>query len=294
MRALVVRSRPVVRPRPVARVGRRLATLLATRLATVLAAVVLLTGPGAALAQADAAFPSVRPVEPHLANDLVPVEIGPRTAVLEIATTIDLACVVVYGPDQDFGQLALDQQMGAAAHRDHRVVLTGLEPDRTYRFRLQGSAPDGRLFASAVGSFRTPPDDGDARFGDRVDGLRAVAASSEFSAAFAAGNAVDRDGGSEWSSRGDGDGAWIEIALPGPTELSGVGVWTRTMATSARIERFEIATNDGRTFGPFELPDANGLHRFALDATTERLTLRVVDSTGGNTGLVELEAYRAR
>jgi hypothetical protein len=273
---------------------------LAARLATVVLAGALLVaaglplGPGAALAQSDAALPAVEPVEPYLASDLVPVEIGPRSAVLEIVTTIDLACVVVYGPDDGYGMLALDQQMGAAAHRDHRVVLTGLEPDRDYRFRLQGSAPDGRLFASAAVGFRTPPDDGDDRFGERVDDLRAVAASSEFSAAFAASNAVDRDGGSEWSSRGDGDDAWIEIALPGPTELSGVGVWTRTMATSARIERFEIETDGGATFGPFELPDANGLHRFALDATAERLILRVVDSTGGNTGLVELEAYRAR
>lgn len=269
------------------------AAVLAPRLARALLVVAwTLLGAGAALAQA--ALPAVEPVEPYLASDLVPTEIGPRSAVLDIVTTIDLACVVVYGPGDAFGMLALDQQMGAAAHRDHRVVLTGLEPDRAYRFRLQGSAPDGRLFASAPVSFRTPPDDADARFGDAIEGLRAVAASSEFSAAFAAGNAVDRDGGSEWSSRGDGDDAWIEIALPGPTELTGVGVWTRTMATSARIERFAIETDDGTTFGPFELPDANGLHRFALAATTERLILRVVDSTGGNTGLVELEAYGAR
>ncbi len=277
----------------------RHATVLALLLAGALLVVAgarpgALLGAGAAVAQSEATLPEVEPVEPYLATDLVPVEIGPRSAVLEIVTTIDLACVVVYGPGDEFGMLALDQQMGAAAHRDHRVILTGLEPDRTYRFRLQGSAPDGRLFASAPVSFRTPPDGGDARFGERVEGLRAVAASSEFSDAFAAGAAVDRDGGSEWSSRGDGDDAWIEIALPGPTDLSGVGVWTRTMATSAQIERFEIEIDDGRTFGPFELPDANGLHRFPLAATAERLTLRVVDSTGGNTGLVELEAYKSR
>jgi hypothetical protein len=183
--------------------------------------------------------------------------------------------------------------MGAAAHRDHRVVLTGLEPDRDYRFRLQGSAPDGQLFASRIVAFRTPPETQDARFGPHVEDVRAVAASSEFSSAFAAGNAVDRDGGSEWSSRGDGTDAWIEIALPDRTQLSGIGVWTRTMASSARILSFEVETEDGASFGPFELPDANGLHRFPLEADADRLTLRVTDSTGGNTGLVELEVYRA-
>jgi hypothetical protein len=238
--------------------------------------------------------PAVHPVEPHVEGTLTPDEVGPRSAVLALTTTIDLACVVVFGADEGFGRLALDQQMGAAAHRDHRVVLSGLEPDTAYVYRFQGSAPDGRLFASDVYAFRTPPEEADARFGPAVGDLRAVAASSEFSSSFAAGHAVDGDGGSEWSSAGDGDDAWIEIALPGPTELSGVGVWTRTMTTSARIQSFRIVTDRGEAFGPFELPDANGLHRVPVETTAERLTLEVEASTGGNTGLVELEVYRAR
>lgn len=260
--------------------------------AALTAALVLAPFPSTASAQ-DAPLPTVEPVEPFLTEPLALSEVRPRSAVLEVTTTIDLACAVVFGPDADFGRLALDQQMGAEAHADHRVILTDLEPDTEYVFRLQGSAPDGRLLASQVQTFRTPPEQADDRFGPRIEDLEAVAASSAFSSGFAAENAVDRDGGSEWSSRGDGDDAWIEVALPGPTELSGVGVWTRTMATSARIERFVIRTDDGATFGPFELPDANGLHRFEIDATTTTLRLEVVDSTGGNTGLVELEAYRA-
>ena len=239
------------------------------------------------------ALPTAQPVEPFVEGDLAPDEIGPRSAVIAVTTTIDLACVVVFGPDDGFGRMALDQQMGGAAHQDHRVVLSGLEPDTAYVYRFQGSAPDGRLFASEILSFRTAPEASDARFGATVADLRAVDASSEFSAAFAAGNAVDGDGGSEWSSAGDGDDAWIEIELPGPTRLSGIGVWTRTMTRSARIERFTVRTEDGSTFGPFELPDANGLHRFPLDATAERLRLEVEASTGGNTGLVEFEVYRA-
>lgn len=267
----------------------------ATRLVAVIVALtvalVLAPSPSTASAQ-NAPLPAVEPVEPFLTQPLALAEVRPRSAVLEVTTTIDLACAVVFGPDGGFGRLAVDQQMGAEAHQDHRVILTDLEPDTEYVFRLQGSAPDGRLLTSELQTFRTPPEQADGRFGPRVEELRAVAASSAFSGGFAAENAVDRDGGSEWSSRGDGDDAWIEVALPGRAELSGVGVWTRTMATSARIERFVIRTDDGATFGPFELPDANGLHRFELAATTSTLRLEVVDSTGGNTGLVELEAYR--
>lgn len=239
-------------------------------------------------------LPAVQAAEPFIDGDLLPDEIGPRSAVIEVTTTIDLACVVVFGSDEGFGRMALDQQMGAAAHRDHRVVLSGLEPDSEYLYRFQGSAPDGRLLASAVYRFRTPPEADDARFGPAIEGVRAVAASSEFSGAFAAANAVDGDGGSEWSSAGDGDDAWIEIALPDTRELSGIGVWTRTMATSARIERFTVRTEDGATFGPFALPDANGLHRFPIDAAARTLRLEVASSTGGNTGLVELELYGPR
>ncbi|MDZ7706893.1 MAG: discoidin domain-containing protein [Trueperaceae bacterium] len=267
-------------------------TRLAAVLASLMVALASVSALSTALAQ-DAPLPTVEPVEPFLSAPLAMAEVGPRSAVLEVTTTIDLACAVVFGPDDGFGGLALDQQMGAGAHQDHRVILTDLEPDTEYLFRLQGSAPDGRLLASEVQAFRTPPEQADERFGPRVEGLQALAASSTFASGFAAENAVDGDGGSEWSSRGDGDDAWLEIGLPGSTRLSGVGVWTRTMATSARIERFVIRTDDGATFGPFELPDANGLHRFEVDATTSAFRLEVVDSTGGNTGLVELEAYRA-
>lgn len=239
------------------------------------------------------ALPSVQAVEPFVDGDLAPDDIGASSAVISLATTIDLACVVVFGTDDGFGRMALDQQMGGTAHQEHRVVLSGLEPDTEYVYRFQGSAPDGRLFASEIMTFRTASETSDARFGDAVRNLRAAAASSEFSSAFAAGNAVDGDGGSEWSSAGEGDDAWIEIALPDVTDLSGVGVWTRTMSSSARIERFTVATDSGERFGPFELPDANGLHRFPVDATASSLRLEVEASTGGNTGLVEFEVYRA-
>lgn len=271
--------------------ARRVAAIAAATTALLLAS--LLAPPVTTALAQDAPLPAVQAVEPFLTEPLSLAEVGPRSAVLEVTTTIDLACAVVFGPDDGFGRLALDQQMGSGAHQDHRVVLSDLEPDTEYVYRLQGSAPDGRLVASAVQTFRTPPEQADERFGPRVEDLRAEAASSSFSSGFGPENAVDGDGGSEWSSNGDGDDAWIEIGLPGTTELSGVGVWTRTMATSARIDRFVIRTDDGTTFGPFELPDANGLHRFEVDATTSTFRLEVVDSTGGNTGLVELEAYRA-
>jgi len=124
----------------------------------------------AAFGTAQEALPlSVEPVEPFLATPLVPSEIGPNAAVFEVTTTIDLACAIVFGLEGAFGRLAVDQQMGTEAHRSHRVVLSGLDPDRVYQFRFQGSAPDGRLFASRTATFRTAAIETDARFGPPVE-----------------------------------------------------------------------------------------------------------------------------
>lgn len=236
-----------------------------------------------------------QPLEPLLETPLVPSEVSATSATLAITTRIDLACVVVYGPDETFGLLALDQAMGASAHRDHRVVLRGLQPDSEVVFRLQGSDPQGNFYASETVRFRTPPAEESADLGTNVAtlerGATVVAASSEFGSAFAARNAIDDDPASEWSSQGDGNDASLTIELPERVQVSGFGVWTRTMGSSAQIRSFEIENEAGQRFGPFELPDANGLFRFPVEGEGQRFTFRVLDSSGGNTGLVELAIY---
>src|SRR5690606_18460269 len=126
-----------------------------------------------------------------------------------VTTTVDVACVLVFGRTGAFGDLALDADMGAAAHREHRVVLRGLEPDTEYAYRLQGSDANGRFYASDVLRFRTAAADAAPPLGVNVAtaeaGAEIVAVSSEFGGAYAAGNAIDGDPRSEWSSRGDGD-----------------------------------------------------------------------------------------
>ena len=99
--------------------------------------------------------------------------ITPQSATLELTTSAALACVVVYGSDEGFGQLALDQSMGASAHQDHLVNLRGLSPDTEYFYRVQGSDPQGTFYASETLSFRTPPADETASLGVNVATLRA-------------------------------------------------------------------------------------------------------------------------
>ncbi|MFU8887933.1 MAG: hypothetical protein ACNA8N_04960 [Trueperaceae bacterium] len=253
----------------------------------------------AALGAAAHAQPLVSlPVEDVVVGPIEVSEVSSSSATLLVTTSIDLACVVVFGRDATFGDLALDQDMGGAAHRDHRVVMRGLEPDTEYVYRLQGSDPQGNFYASEVRSFRTPPaDDAETGAALGVDvatleaGAAVVATSSDYGSAFAGGLAIDGDARSEWSSRGDGDDAFITVRLREAVEVTGFGLWTRTMGSSAQIESFEVVNEHGDVFGPFEVPDAATLHAFAASGRGQEFTFRVVASSGGNTGAVEVAVY---
>lgn len=256
-----------------------------------LAALCVVAACGTAASQPLASLPIDSVVEGPIAVS----EVTATSATLVVTTTVDLACVVVFGRSEAFGELALDANMGAAAHREHRVLLRGLEPDTEYLYRLQGSDATGQLYASEILRFRTLAAAGTAPLGVNVAtaeaGAEIVAVSSEFGGAYAARNAIDGDPRSEWSSRGDGDGAYLTIRLAEPTEVVGFGFWTRTMVTSAEIRSFEVVNERGEVFGPFDVPDAAGRYDFAATGSGQEFTFRVVASTGGNTGAVEVAIY---
>ena len=63
------------------------------------------------------------------------------------------------------------------------------------------------------------------------------------------------------------------------------------MGTSAQITTFRVVTEDGTVLGPFELPGSSEMRIFPVEATAQQLGFEVVESSGGNTGVVELAAY---
>lgn len=127
--------------------------------------------------------------------------------------------------------------------------------------------------------------------GARIVGVSSNYGGSGNSGTWGAENAIDGDGSTEWSSDGDGDDAWIEIELDRAYELSAVGLWTRTMGASAQITQFQVRTGDGDVLGPFDVPDAGGMHVVPVDVRAQRLRFEVVVSSGGNTGAVEVAAF---
>jgi hypothetical protein len=232
------------------------------------------------MAQAGAA--EVRDFEEIAAT---PVVITPdpsgRAATLEVETTIDVACSVVYGTDETFGLIAVDSDMGGGAHADHQPLMGGLEPGTTYRYRVQGTAPDGTIYVSEVMTFSTPA----AAAGPPNLALEAsvTGVSSEWSDAFAADNAIDGDPSTEWSSQGDGDDAWIEIDLGGERRIAEVVFRTRAMGDGSATTQTYRVTADGEDLGTFPADETS-----SLEAEARTLRFDVETSTGGNTGAVEI------
>ncbi len=226
-------------------------------------------------------------------------DISPGDAVLRFRSNIPLACSVVYGETDAFGMIAIDSDMAGGAHDDHHPLMVGLKPDTEYRYRVQGTATDGTLYMSSVRSFRTPPAPAaeKANLASIAGGARVVAVSSNYAdgandSAWGANKALDGSGGTAWSSFDDGNEAYIEIALSGPARIDAVEVWTRTMANgTAQIFSFTLTTDAGEVLGPFALPDASRPYRFEVDVVARSLRLDVVESNGGNTGLIEFAAY---
>jgi len=227
------------------------------------------------------------------------VDITDADAVLVFESNIPLACSVVYGKTTAYGQIAVDQDMNGGAHADHHPLLLGLEPDTEYHYRVQGSAADGTLYVGEDRTFRTPPAEEKAgvNLASLEAGARVVAVSSNFGGAandetWGANSALDGNRGTAWSSAGDGNEAFIGIELAGPAKLYAVEVWTRSMSDgTAQISAFTLTTDAGAVLGPFTLQDAAQPYRFEVDVVARSLRLNVVESSGGNTGLVEFAVY---
>lgn len=222
---------------------------------------------------------------------------------VRIETRIPVVCAAAYGTTTGYGQLATDTDMAGGGHQDHHPVLKGLKPDTLYQIRLQGVGPDGTLYASDNLTFRTPSATATVQpkpqgrnvalfsAGARVKAVSSNYGGGDANSSYGANKAIDGDLNSEWSSNGDGDKAWIEIDLGKDYPINSIGLRTRTMGTSAQIERFQVITDKGEKLGPFDLPDARSVYYFPVSTTARTLRFEVLKSSGGNTGAAEIEAY---
>ncbi len=229
-------------------------------------------------------------------------DVTARSATVLATTNVDVVCAVVYGLTTDYGQIATDSDMAGGGHSGHHPMLLGLQPDTLYHYNFGGVGPDGTVYRGKDSTFRTLPLTESAvpapagrNLALLSSGGSIAGSSSSFGGsdegAWAAVRAIDGDPGTQWSSAGDGDNAWIEIKLSSPTQVTSIGLWTRTMGSSAQILSFQVVTDLGETHGPYSVPDAAGVHYFDVDFTGRRLRFEATQTSGGNTGVVEIEVY---
>jgi hypothetical protein len=245
---------------------------------------------------------AVHPLAEILADGPRFTGLSATSVTVELDTTIPVACSAVYGPTPAFGAIATDTDMAGGGHTHHHPLLAGLAPQTTYSIRLQGTGPDGTIYVSDVYTVTTAPaaptvanplgrNVALASAGTTIAGVSSTYGEGGPDSAWGANRAIDGDPATEWSSNGDGDRAWIELDLGRDTTITGVGLRTRTMGSTARITAFRVVTGTGETFGPFTLPDAGAVFDFPLATTARTLKFEVVASTDGNTGLGEIAVY---
>jgi F5/8 type C domain len=216
-----------------------------------------------------------------------------RSAVVQVQTSQPTVCAVAFGRTASLGSIADDPDMGGTAITRHIVVLSGLAPGATYRFRLTAVDAQGRVFQTQeLATFTTPGQKAAALEQDLAIGAKVVAVSSQWSNAYRAANAVDGNLSTEWASNGDGSRAFITIDLGRPRKITGIAFISRAMSDGSAITRtFAVVVDGHRRYGPFPAGNRLDPHTATVSFTGRRLRFEVVQSTGGNTGAAEVEVF---
>ncbi len=218
---------------------------------------------------------------------------NPSRAIFRVTTTEPMICAIVWGEDEGLGNLNNSLNMAGTGIVQHDVFLPDAIPGVEYRFVVQGSTADGALYRSEVGTFVIPEVEATApNTDDRINlalDADVVAVSSEFSASFAAVNAVDGDLGTEWSTADDGDDAWITLDMGEPTEASGFEFLTRSMTDGTPLtETYTVTIDGGEPLGPYPAGSPADPQPSDAPVTGQVFTFEVAASSGGNTGAVEI------
>lgn len=220
----------------------------------------------------------------------------PGRGIFHVTTSEPMICAIAWGETASLGRFNNSLNMAGTGIAEHDVFLPDAKAGATYYFRVQGSTADGQLYSTELLTF-TLPQNRDAVVEDKplgenlAMGATILEVSSEFGASWSASNAIDGDPNTAWSSAGDGNDAFITLELREPMKISGVAYLTRSMADgSATVTSFSVIV-DGVPHGPFPAGDVADPAVTALKVTGRVLRFDVEESSGGNTGAIEVMAY---
>jgi hypothetical protein len=276
----------------------RLAYLARTlRRTTLIAATLALVAVACGSSDDSIASSDVRPFSEVQASEFV-FEADPTNlerGIFRVTTTEPMICAIVWGPTEALGNFNNSLAMNGTGIVEHDVFLPGAIPGEPYFFRVQGSTADGTLYTSEMDMFTIPAPEIEPRSSVSAGGANlaqdatVVEVSSEFNDSFAAENAIDDSGTTEWSSDGDGDDAFITLDLGVDERISAVEFITRSMLDGTAVtETFTVTVDDATTFGPFVAGTPVDPSPAEIGTFGRVLRFDVDTSTGGNVGAVEI------
>jgi hypothetical protein len=226
--------------------------------------------------------------------------LDPSRGIFRVETTEPMICAIVWGETEALGRFNNSLSMNGTGVVDHEVLLPGAVAGRSYHYIVQGTTADGTLYRSEPATFTIPRSgSGPTVEGPAIEvganlalGATVLEVSSEFSDRVAGGLAIDGDLGSEWSSSGDGDNAWLTLDLGSSQRLVAVEFVTRSMADgSAVTSTFTVSVDGADPVGPFAAASPATSRPVALDVTGRVLRFDVEQSSGGNVGAVEIRVF---
>lgn len=271
--------------------------LRVTSIGVVAAVVVLASGCGGDDDSGAAPAADVRPFTEVQATEFV-FEADPTNGergIFRVSTTEPMICAIVWGETEQLGRFNNSLAMNGSGTVGHDVFLPGAIRGRTYYFRVQGSTADGTLYQSEMATFEIPGSPA-AASAEAADGRQNLAldatiaeVSSEFSDAFAAANAFDDSGTTEWATAGDGDDAFVVLDLGEQRQIADVEFLTRSMLDGTAVtQTFTVAVDGSEPIGPFPAGTVVERNTAALDVSGRLVRIDVETSTGGNVGAIEI------
>jgi len=231
-------------------------------------------------------------------------ELGSYRAVIRFETSRESTCHVLFGASPDaLDSSATDPSMEPGTHViEHEVPLEDLAPDTLYYFAAQAIDRDENEYLSDTDDLTTAagtPVDEMTNVALVSAGVQIAQVSSNYAglpneSGWGANNAIDGRMTTEWSSDGDGDAAFLELDLGAPRVVQFIGFRSRKMEDGTSIvEKFELLVDGETVLGPYETLDPDVRYVIELDEPVSMQTVRMsaVETTGGNTGLKELQLF---
>ena len=243
------------------------------------------------------------PAGPFFTNLRVEANTGDR-AVVRFETAIPTQCHAIYGRTADvLDTTATDPDMAPGSLiTDHKVPLENLTPLTMFYFRAVATDASGKTYTSDEDSLTTTAGDpvlamtnvARASMGTTVSAVSSNWSGGSNDSDWGVDHVIDADMYTEWSSNGDGNGAYVVLDFGQSRTVTHFGFRSRKMRDGTSIiQSVQLSFDGGATVGPFATPDPDHRYAFELAAPVTARTVRVeaVATTGGNTGAKEIQFF---